>query len=179
MSIVSQVESNEITDLTLTDIPKACLEKGQKIDALIQALQHNTSIGVVHLKEDFLACVRADMRSQLIKAIGKVPTIRQVYLGDSLVLVPDLTELLTNAKSLTVLNLQAVCLQGPPEYFDEFEKAIRTHPALKTFDMKDCMTANQSIDIDKLQNVADAGRKPAAVAMDSESPLIVNPAASA
>jgi hypothetical protein len=41
------------------------------------------------------------------------------------------------------------------------------------------MTANQSIDIDKLQNVADAGRKPAAVAMDSESPLIVNPAASA
>jgi hypothetical protein len=94
-------------------------------------------------------------------------------------LVPDLTKMLSNAKSLTVLNLKAVCLQGPPEYFDDFEKTLQTHPALKTFDMIECMTANQSIDMEKLQNAADAGKKPAAINVGSESPLEVNPAASA
>jgi hypothetical protein len=179
MDIVSHIQNNEIISLTITDIPKAVLDKGQKIDEFIQALESNTSITTVDLKEDFLACVRADMRSQIIKAIGKLPNIQQVYLADSLVLVPDLTELLTNAKSLTVLNLKAVCLQGPPEYFDDFEKALQTHPALKTFDMIECMTANQSIDMGKLQNAADAGKKPASVNVGSESPLVVNPAASA
>lgn len=179
MGIVDQIEKNEVSALTLTDIPKACLEKGQKVDALVQALQTNTSVTVVHLQNDFLACVRADMRSQIIQAVGRLPNIRQVYLGDSLVLVPDLTELLTNAKSLTVLNLHDVCLQGPPEYFDEFESALRTHPTLKTFDMKDCMTANQSIDMEKIQTATDSGKKPAAVELEAESLLEVNPAASA
>ncbi|KAG7351521.1 hypothetical protein IV203_010881 [Nitzschia inconspicua] len=179
MGIVSQIENNEVTSLIVTDMPKVCLEKGQKVDAMIEALQSNTSIEVVHLKDDFLACVRADMRSQLIQAVGKLPKIRQVYLGDTLLLVPDLTDLLINAKSLTVLNLTAVCLQGPPEYFDDFEKALRTHTALKTFDMKDCMTANQGIDIEKIANAADEGEKPASVNLDSESAQVVNPAASA
>jgi hypothetical protein len=179
MDIVGAIENNEMTTLTIKDMPKTVVEKGQKIDAFIRALQCNTSIVTVDLKEDFLACIRAYMRSQVINAVGKLPSIQQVYLADSLMLAPDLTDLLRNANSLTVLNLRAVCLQGAPEYFDEFEKALQTHPALKTFDIVECITSNQSVDMEKLQNTISAGKNPPSINVASELPLVVNPAASA
>jgi hypothetical protein len=102
-----------------------------------------------------------------------------VYLGDSLLLVPDLTTLLTNAKSLTVLNLNDVCLQGPPELFDDFQKALQSHATLKDFSMKDCMTANQTIDMDKLLDAASEKKPAAAGVAAATASLLVNPAASA
>ena len=180
MGIVDQITANETKILSLSDIPKSCLEKGQKIDAFIQALEGNTSITTVRLQGDFLACVRADMRSKMVKAVGELANVREVYFGNSLLLVPDLTALLQAATSLTVFHLDDVCLQGPPEYFDDFEKALRTHSALKSFDMKNCMSANQSIDMEKIQNATESDSKPAALpATATACPGTVNPAASA
>ncbi len=163
MGIISQIENNEVTSLLMTDIPKACLEKDKSISDFLQALEGNTSITTVDFKDDFLACIRAEMRSQVIQAVGKLPHIQEVYLGNSLTLVPDLTDLLTSARSLTTLSLKDICLQGPPECFDGFETALRTHPCLKVFDMKDCTTANQSIDMCKIENIAMNGNKSAAL----------------
>jgi hypothetical protein len=167
MSLLHQIESNDITSLRVDAMPKEAFE-GAKPDAFIDALGKNNSISTVHLEGDFLACLRADVRSNVVKAVGKLPSVREIYLGDCLMLAPDLTEVLSTAKSLTVLHLSGVCLQGEPAFFDELEKMVAHHLTLKDFEMKDCMASNQSVDLNKLK---EAGTR------TSRGGAAINPAA--
>ena len=155
MSLLNQIESNDITDLTIEAVPKEAFE-GAKVDAFLDALEKNTSITKMNLKGDFLACLRGDQRSQVIKAIGKTK-VQDIHLGNSLVLAPDLAELVISAKSLTRLILDDICLQGDADFMGKFETALVSHPSLKEFEMSNCMASNQSIDIEKIQQVKVGG----------------------
>mmetsp|Transcript_17401 Transcript_17401/g.30315 ORF Transcript_17401/g.30315 Transcript_17401/m.30315 type:complete len:178 (+) Transcript_17401:228-761(+) len=155
MGLLSEIENNKVTSLHLTDMPKKSFE-GAKVEDFCTALEKNTSITTVHMKDDFLACLRGDQRSQVVKAVGKLPAVTEIYFGGSLLLAPDLTSVVETAKTLKVLHLHDVCLQGAPELCKDFEKALSAHSALKEFDMKDCMTANASVD---LEAVVAAGKK--------------------
>ncbi|KAG7355229.1 hypothetical protein IV203_004585 [Nitzschia inconspicua] len=63
MSLLNQIENNEVADLRISAAPKEALEGKKKEDALLEALAKNSSITSVQLEEDFLACLRADIRS--------------------------------------------------------------------------------------------------------------------
>jgi hypothetical protein len=153
MSLLNQIENNEVDDLKIDAMAKEAFEKA-KPEAFLDALEKNNSIRSVRLEGDFLACLRADVRSNVIKAIGKLSSVREIYLGDSLLLAPDLTEMLTEAKSVTTLNLHDCCIQGAPEFFDALEAVLFHHVTLKDFELKDCMASNQSVDLQKLKDAA-------------------------
>jgi hypothetical protein len=151
MSLLKQIENNDIVDLHINTPPKEALEGKNKEDALIKALEMNNSITSVHLEQDFLACLRADNRSIIISAIGKLPSLRQVYLSDTLLLSNDVSELLASAKAITTLHLVNVCLQGAPEYFDALATVLQQHSTLKDFTLTGCMASNQSVDLGMLK----------------------------
>jgi hypothetical protein len=155
MSLLNQIENNEIADLRISATPKEALEGKKKEAALMEALKKNNSITSVHLEQDFLACVRADIRSELIQAISKLPSLRVVHLSDTLMLAQDVTDLLMNVKTITTLHLANVCLQGAPEYFDALETVLQHHATLKEFEMTNCMASNQSVDLEKLKEAAE------------------------
>ena len=155
MSLLEQIKNNEITELRIDSMPKEAFEGKKKEDLFITALGKNTSITSVRLEGDFLACLKADVRSKVLEAVGKLPSLRSVYLGDCLLLAPDLTDLLINGKTVTILHLHDVCLQGAPELVDALETILRHHVTLKDFEMSNCMASNQSVDMDKLKEAAD------------------------
>jgi hypothetical protein len=166
MSLISQIESNDITSLKVDAMAKEAFE-GAKVDVFLEALAKNNSITSIAFKGDFLACLRGDNRSDVIKAISKLPALQEVTLGNSLVLACDLTELLLKAKALRTLSLEEVCLQGDEEFCGKFETALSHHGTLKEFHLTDCLTSNQKVDLEKLKK---AGNK-------EGSSIGINPAA--
>jgi hypothetical protein len=175
-SLLNQIENNEVTTLHLTKMPRETFVDGSgsitaKTDHFVEVLSNNTSIVSVVMRGDFLACLRGDQRSKVVQALGKLPQIHTVVLGESLLVISDLTTVLTTASTLKVFTLHDVCLQGPPDLFDEFEYVVTRHGALKEFDLKDCMTANQTIDLNKILETT----KKSSVTGDAEG-LIVDPA---
>lgn len=153
--LLDQIKSNDIADLRISAAPKEALGGKKKEGELMAALEQNTSISAVHLEDDFLACLRADVRSDLILAIAKLPALRVVHLGDTLLVAHALTDLLVNAKTITTFHLSNVCLQGAPEYFEALETVLQHHATLKEFEMIGCMASNQDVDLDKLKEAAE------------------------
>ncbi|KAG7363844.1 hypothetical protein IV203_037045 [Nitzschia inconspicua] len=150
--LLQQLESNDITSLTLEASPKEALEK-KKSDELIDALSKNTSVTTLTLQKDFLACLRGDVRSQLMQTIAKLPSLQSVTLGNSLLLAPDLTNLVVSAKSLCTVTLDEICLQGEPALVQDLQVALASHGKLKSFTMNNCMASNQEVDMKALENV--------------------------
>jgi hypothetical protein len=153
MSILEKIQANEITNLRISDADDDLLDNSHK---LIEALKNNTSIVSVRFDADFLGCLRNDARSKLAKAIGKIPSLQEVHLEDALLMVMDIADMLEQAKSLRVLKLNNLVLQGVSEHFDACETALYQHGCLKEFAMDDCIPAMKEISLEKLHQ---AGRK--------------------
>jgi hypothetical protein len=150
--LLEQIENDNITSLTLEATPKETLEK-KKPEALIEALGKNTSLVSVTMQTDFLACLRGDIRSQVVQAIGKLPSLQSVSLGNSLLLAPDLITLVKTAKSLTTLTLTDICLQGEPTFIEDLQRTIASHASLKDFTLSNCMASNQSVNLSALETI--------------------------
>jgi hypothetical protein len=155
MSLLDQIVNNEISALRVDAMPTEAFGGKKKENLFIEALEKNNSITSVRLEGDFLACLKADIRSKVIEAVGKLPAVRSIYLGDSLLLAPNLTEMLINAKAVTVLHLHDICLQGAPEFVDALAAVLRHHVTLKDFEMTNCMASNQSVELERLREAAD------------------------
>lgn len=157
MSIIEQVASNSITDLKISQDPDEALGK-KKVGEFLDALGSNTSIETLKLDGDFIGCLRQDKRSALIKAIGDLPNLKEVHLGEACMLADDVASILTKGKNIVSMSLTAVVLQGEQSSLDACELAVYTHPTLKQFDLKDSSTAIAELSLDKLQ---EAGKKAA------------------
>jgi hypothetical protein len=150
--LLEQIETNDITSLTLEATSKEALEQKEP-EALLEALGKNTSLTSVTMQTDFLACLRGDVRSRIIQAIGILPSLQSLTLGNSLILAVDLTTLLKTAKSLTTLTLTDICLQGEPATIEELQRTVASHAGLTDFIMSNCMASNQSVNLTELENV--------------------------
>lgn len=155
MSIIEQVQSNSITDLTISQDPDEALGK-KKAGEFMEALASNTSIETLRLDGDFIGCLRQDARSSLVKAIGNLPNLKECHLGDACLLADDVASILTNGKKLVSMSLTAIVLQGEQKSLDACEVAIYAHPALKQFDLNNTTTAISDLSLDKLH---EAGKK--------------------
>jgi hypothetical protein len=136
MSILAKIQANDITNLHFSDADDELLDNSHK---LIEALEKNTSIASVRFDADFLGCLRSDARSKIVKVAVKTPSLQEVHLEDALLMVVDITDMLFQAKSLRVLTLTNVVLQGVSEHFDVCERALYQHGYLKEFAMEDCI----------------------------------------
>ncbi len=112
------------------------------------------SIETVKLDKDFVGCLRHDDRSELLKTLGKIPSLKEVHLGDACLLVKDITTILVEAKGLVSFSLTTVVLQGDGACMDACELAVCQHPCLKQFELIDCSTAIKDLSIDSLQTAA-------------------------
>jgi hypothetical protein len=153
MSILEQVKANSIAEL---DIAAPAEEAVGDLHEFFAALGENKSIETVRLTEDFIGDLRHDTRIGLLEALGRIPTLKEVYLADGLLMIASITTLITSSKTLRALTLKHLTLQGVEEHFSAAESALYQHPSLKEFELIDCSPAVREISLDKLSK---AGQK--------------------
>jgi hypothetical protein len=153
MSILEQVKANSIKDLV---IAAPAEEAVGDLHEFFKALQQNKSIGTVRLTDDFIGDLRHDTRHELLEALGQIPTLEEVYLADGLLMISDITAMISNAKTLRALTLKKLVLQGVEEHFSAAEAALFQHPSLKEFEVVDCTPALKEASLD---NLIKAGQK--------------------
>jgi hypothetical protein len=151
MSILEQIEANAITELVLSQDAD---EISEDVATIIDGLKHNKSIVSIRLEGDFLGLIRNDFRVELLEAIGLIPTLKKVHLGDALLLVPGIAKMLCQACSLCELSLDHVVLQGIEDDFSILEAALHSHPSLKIFNMDECIPAHRDISLENLTKSA-------------------------
>ncbi|KAG7349976.1 hypothetical protein IV203_012573 [Nitzschia inconspicua] len=157
-SLLNQIISNDIVDLKITEEAEDVFgnEDGCVHDFL-DALKVNTSIKTARLTEDFLGCLRADARSKVLQALGKDLDLKEVTLGDALILVEDITHIIAKSPSLYSMDLHNIILQGQQEHFQALEATLHQHPNLKEFDLSDnCEPAVEDIDLERIKNAKNA-----------------------
>jgi Ran GTPase-activating protein (RanGAP) involved in mRNA processing and transport len=153
MTILQQIQGNGITDLRISEGADVVFDN---MNALFEALERNTTIESVHFEQEFLGDLRNDARSKLLKALGKVPTLKEVHLADGVLQVSDITDLIVKVKGLRTLTLKNMVLQGVSEHFDACETALYHHGSLKSFDIEECTPAVKGI---SFENLYKAGKK--------------------
>jgi hypothetical protein len=151
MSILEQIKANSITELVLSQDAD---EISDDVGTIIDGLKHNKSIVSIRFEGDFLGMIRNDSRRELLEAIGLIPTLKQVHLGDALLLVPGIAKMLCQAHSLRELSLDNVVLQGSEDDFSTLEAALHAHPSLKIFKMDKCIPAHRDISLENLTKSA-------------------------
>lgn len=147
MSILEQIEANAITELVLSQGPD---EYCDSVTKLSDSLRDNKTIEIIRLEGDFLGDLRNDSRIEILEAIGCIPTLKEVHLFDSLLLVRGITKMTSSAGTLRTLVLKNLVLQGIEPDFDAFEAVLYRHPNLKTFEVVGCVPAVKDISLEKL-----------------------------
>jgi hypothetical protein len=153
MTLLEQIQANEITNV---HVDNAADDVFENINAFLDAMGQNTSIESVHFEKEFIGDLRNDARTKLLKAIGQIPSIKEIRLGDALLQTVDITEMVTAAQALRALHLKNIVLQGVAEHFDACETALYKSHTLKEFDLEDCFPAVRGLSLEKLYN---AGKK--------------------
>jgi hypothetical protein len=164
MSLLAQIQANEIINLRVSDTDDELLDNVHKF---IAAVEQNHTLESMHFEKDFLGCLRNDARSELLQSLGQVSSLQQVHLADACLLVSDIALLLMQAKSLRVLKMNKLVLQGVEKDFDAFEMALLQHGCLKEFEMELCIAAVKTITLDKLEQ---AGKKHVSAATATGAP---------
>ena len=161
MTILNKITNNEITSLKITmEAEDVFQNKNGSVHDFIDALKVNNSIDVISLEGEFLGCLRADARSKVLQEIGDSlgSNLKEVTLGDTLLLVSDVAHIVQKSPNLRTLNLHDVVLQGDEDCFTALETTLMAHPSLKEFDMnKNCASAIKEIDLEKVKNAKNQG----------------------
>jgi hypothetical protein len=151
MTLLAKIQGNDITDLRISEDPDEVFDH---VTSFLDAMESNTSIETVKFDKDFIGCLRHDDRSDLLNALSKIPSLKEVHLGDACLLVKDITNILVEAKGLVSFSLNTVVLQGDAASLDACELAVCQHPCLKQFELINCTTAIRDLSIDSLQTAA-------------------------
>jgi hypothetical protein len=144
-----QINNNEIKTLDISEEAEEVFadDTGSVLDFLV-ALKKNTSIVAARLTGDFLGCLRADARSQVLKALGDDLDLTEITLADTLLLVEDIIHIIAKSDSLRSMRLHNIIFQGNETHFQTLETALLHHPCLKEFDMSDsCEAAISGTDL--------------------------------
>ena len=166
MSLFDQIQDNAITNLRLNDTDEEMIDRATR---LIDVISRNTSIETIHFDGEYLGCLRGDARSELIEMIGQLPNLHEVHMGHSCLHITGITQMLLGAKTLRVLKLDDMVLQGIEEDFQACETALYAHMSLKEFDLVDCNAAVEGVSVESLEL---AGKKVSAKAKGKGSPTI-------
>ncbi|CAJ1902107.1 unnamed protein product [Cylindrotheca closterium] len=149
MSVLEQIKANSITELNLSQDADEITERTSEI---VDALRSNKSIVSVRFEGEFLGDMRNDSRLAVVEAIGAIPTLQRVHLGDTLLVVSGIAKMLSKATDLRELSISNIVLQGVESEFSSFEATLASHSALKLFTMDECRPAVAEISLDGLTN---------------------------
>lgn len=152
--LINDIKNNTITSLTFVGDDDDAIDNVREIISAIQT--PNTSITKVEMTDDFLGCVKHDARSDLLRSLGSLTSLQEVKLCEGLLLIRDIAEILLEAKTLKVLSMTDIVLQGVEEDFHALELALHQHPSIKEFVLDDCRPAVEEIDMTAIER---AGRK--------------------
>jgi hypothetical protein len=149
MTIIEDIHANQVVDLHLNAVPEEYF--GETSD-MVDALKDNTSIESVQFDKDFIACVYGSERGEILDQVAKLPNLKEVFLGDALLMVDVIALLLKNAKGLKKISLHRLVLQGNRKDVEGLEAVLYQHGSLKDFQMEDCIPSNEGIDMEKIMN---------------------------
>ncbi|KAL7580165.1 hypothetical protein ACA910_012918 [Epithemia clementina (nom. ined.)] len=149
MSYVDRIQSNdpELVDLRLTEIPEAYCSD---MSLLVEALKANTVIQFIRFDRDFLPGLKPEMASELFKAAGSLPSLKETLIWHASLPINVLGGFISQARGLEHLQLGVLHLEGSHEDFASIAKALEGHPNLRSFEMSDFSMDDESISIDPL-----------------------------
>ena len=149
MSYVDRIQSNdpELVDLRLTEIPEAYTND---MSQLIEALKVNTVIQYIRFDRDFLPGLKPEMASELFKAAGSLPNLKETLIWHASLPINVLSDFISQAKGLEHLQLGVLHLEGSEADFVGITKAMEGHPNLRSFELSDFSMDDESISIDPL-----------------------------
>jgi hypothetical protein len=148
MSVLEQIEGNDVTDLILS---KSSDEYCDDIFKLMKALSNNKSIQSIFLEGDFLDDLNSIKRGKVLESIIPIPTLMTVHLGGSFLFTSDIAKMLGGIPDLLELTLEQLVLQGIQVDFDLLESNLNAHSSLKLFKMNECCTAISDISLENLK----------------------------
>ena len=150
--IIDDIKENSTSDL------RVCEEEHEEliedyIEEFIDALAHNTSIRTVHFEGEFFGCINCSDRSKLIRTISRIPSLEEVHINRSCVLVKDIAALVATATQLRVLKLNYIVFQGVESEHETCEKMLFQSTSLQRFDLCQCSSAavNKNASLEKLE----------------------------
>lgn len=147
MSILDQIKSNSITELSLSQDADEITENTSEI---VDALRNNKSIVSVRFENEFLGDMRNDSRLEVVETLGMIPTLQRVHFADTLLVVSGIAKMLSKATGLRELSISNLILQGIESDFDAFKASLAAHGSLKLFKMEKCRPAVQGISLEGL-----------------------------
>ena len=180
MSLLESIRSNDIIHLHLRDSIDDIFVVGDGSDStttsstrrtrrrsfasaigeFLVALERNTSIESMHLEKDFMADLRQEYRERLLYALGRVKSLRELTIADSLLQIRHLSLMIQDSKSLRYLCLQNIVLQGVKSDFDECEEIIHGHDCTKTdLELVNCMAAISNLSLQGLSKDKSGGTR--------------------
>ena len=91
MSVLEQIKANTISDLNISQDADEITERTSEI---VDALRSNKSVVSVRFEGEFLGAMRNDSRLEVVEAVGTIPTLQRVHLGDTLLVVSGIANML-------------------------------------------------------------------------------------
>lgn len=176
--IIEQIEDNAILHLAVSEEDNGELVEDY-IEEFIDALSTNFSIRKICFEDEFLGCLRGNDRSNLIQTISRIPTLQEVRMNRSLVMVKDISALIANAAQLKVLTMNYIVFQGVESDHEDCEKTLYQHCTLREFELNHCSAA--AVKNVSLQRLEKAGRHFQAMLKDASNhairpyPVFVSP----
>lgn len=148
-SIVDQLRGNDpsLKEIRLTEVPSAY---GASIYDIIDALEVNTTIEFIRLDRDFLPGMEPEHSIAFFTALGKVSSLKEASIWHCTIPVTALSEFLSGARGLQILQLGCLDLEGNVDDFQAVAESLKEHPGLKSFTMSDFSLNDDTISIDGL-----------------------------
>lgn len=147
MTVLEQIKANSISHLNIAQDADEITERTSEI---VDALRNNTSIVSVRFEGEFLGAMRNDSRLEVVEAIGMIPTLQRVHLGDTLLVVSGIAKMLCKATGLCELSISNMVMQGIESDFSILEATLASHNSLKIFKMDKCRPAVKDISLNGL-----------------------------
>lgn len=114
-----------------------------------EAMKENTTIKEVTFDGDFLVCLKPDDRAIIVSCLGRLPNLEKVVLKDSRLMIGIcMANLVKNSPKLSELRLIDCTLQGIPDDFDKFKKAISENQTMKSLHLEGSSAANDDVKLD-------------------------------
>jgi hypothetical protein len=106
-------------------------------NALFDSLHEDADIDRIDMNEKFLNCLPPNVVLEFFQVLGRIKSLKEIYLASGTFNVKVISKLIENACHLNVLSMTKVTLSGTHDDFLEFDYTLFMNRTIQTFILSD------------------------------------------